>query len=136
MQQLQQIRCPTCNSENFGRHTTYTVQSGERRRICHCHDCGDYFSETKNTALFGLRKPLSLISRVLDALNDGMSINATCRTFSVGKNSIKRWLKRLADVKETLLLYALCQQFLQQFIEGDELCTRVHHNKPPQESEG
>ncbi|GAF83568.1 unnamed protein product, partial [marine sediment metagenome] len=78
----------------------------------------------------------SFITMVLDALNDSMSINAACRTFHVSKNSIKRWLKRLADVKETLLLYALCHQFLQQFIEGDELYTKVHHNKPPQECEG
>jgi hypothetical protein len=54
----------------------------------------------------------------------------------VGKNSIRRWLKRLADLKETLLLYALCHQFLEQQVEGDELYTRVHHNKPPAESEG
>lgn len=136
MQQLQQIRCPMCNSKNFSRHTTYTVQSGEQRELYHCDDCGDYFSETKNTPLAGLHRPLSLIIMVLDALNDGMSINAACRTFHVNKNSIKRWLKRLASVKETLLLYALCHQFLQQLIEGDELYTRVHHNKPPQECEG
>lgn len=136
MQQLQQIRCPTCNSENYGLHTTYTVQSGEQRDLYQCNDCGDYFSETKNTPLAGLRRSLSFIIMVLDALNDGMGINAACRTFHVGKNSIKRWLKRLASIKETLLLYALCHQFLQQFIEGDELYTKVHHNKPPHESEG
>jgi len=136
MQQLHQVRCPMCNSEDLSCHTTYTVLSGERRKLYHCNDCGDYFSETKNTPLAGLRRAMSFITMVLNALNDGMSINATCRTFHVSKNSIKRWLKRLADVKETLLLYALCHQFLQQFIEGDELYTKVHHNKPPQECEG
>jgi hypothetical protein len=112
------------------------VQAGEQRELYHCHDCGEYFSETKNTPLAGLRRPLSFIAMVLDALNEGMGINAACRTFHVGKNSIKRWLKRLASVKETLLLYALCHQFLQQLIEGDELYTKVHHNEPPQECEG
>ena len=136
MQQLQLVRCPMCNSEDLSCHTTYTVLSGERRKLYHCNDCGDYFSETKNTPLAGLRRVMSFITMVLNALNDGMSINATCRTFHVSKNSIKRWSKRLADVKETLLLYALCHQFLQQFIEGDELYTKVHHNKPPQECEG
>ena len=52
------------------------------------------------------------------------------------KKSIKRWLKRLGDLKETLLLYALCHQFLQQLVEGDELYTKVDKNKPPAESEG
>lgn len=136
MQQLQQLHCPTCNSKNFSRHTTYTVQSGEQRELYQCNDCDAYFSETKNTPLAGLRRPLSFIVMVLEAINEGMGINAACRTFHVGKNSIKRWLKRLADLKETLLLYALCHQFLEQQIEGDELYTKIHHNKPPAESEG
>ena len=98
MQQLQQLRCPTCNSKNCSRHSTYTVQSGEQRELYQCNDCDAYFSETKNTPLAGLRRPLSFIVMVLEAINEGMGINAACRTFHVGKNSIKRWLKRLADL--------------------------------------
>jgi len=73
---------------------------------------------------------------VLDALNEGMGINAACRVFKVSKNTIYSWLDRLGSLKETLLLYALCHQFLVQLIEGDEGDTRVHENKPPDESEG
>ncbi len=65
-----------------------------------------------------------------------MSINAACRTFGTTKKSINRWLERLGGLKEVLLLYALCHQFLQQIIEGDELYTKVDKNKPPDESEG
>ena len=136
MQPLQQLSCPRCQSENFSRHSSYPVQSGEERELYQCDDCETYFSETKDTPLAGLRRPLSLIVLVLEAINEGMGINAACRTFHVGKNSIQRWLKRLADLKETLLLYALCHQFLAQQIEGDELYTKVHHNRPPAESEG
>ena len=134
--QLQQLHCPECNTENFDTHTTYTVGTGEQRQIYHCPNCGAYFSETKNTPLAGLRTRLSRITLVLDALNNGIGINAVCATFYVGKNSVYRWLGRLASVKETLLLYALCRQFIQQFIEGDELYTKVNRNKPPCESEG
>lgn len=133
---LHQIRCPECSSENFRSHTTYVVGSGEQRHVYHCEDCGNFFSQTKNTPLEGLRTPLSRIIMVLDAITEGLGINATSRTFKVSKNSIYDWLDRLASVKETLLLYALCHQFLQQIIEGDELYTRVHKNKPPFESEG
>lgn len=73
---------------------------------------------------------------MLEAVNDGMGLNAACRTFHVGKNTIKRWLKRLGGLKETLLLYALCHQFIQQWIEGDELYTKVDQNKPAAASEG
>jgi hypothetical protein len=86
--------------------------------------------------LEGLHTPLSKIVFVIDALNDGLGINAACRTFKVAKNSIYLWQERLAGVKETLILYSLCHQFLQQLIEGDELYTKVEKNKPPSQSEG
>ena len=72
----------------------------------------------------------------MEAVNEGMGLNAACRTFHVGKNSIKGWLSRLGGVKETLLLYALCHQFIQLLIEGDELYTKVGENKPAHQSEG
>jgi hypothetical protein len=65
-----------------------------------------------------------------------MGINAACRVFKVSKNTIYDWLERLGDLKETLLLYALCHRFLAQQIEGDEVYTRVHENKPADASEG
>jgi len=129
-------RCPTCHSESIEAHTTYTIQSGEQRLIYHCQACQDYFSETKNTPLAGLRTPLSKIKQVIDALNDGMGINAAVRTFTVAKNTIYDWLERMAGLKEVLLLYALCHQFLNQVVEGDELYTKVKENKAPDQSEG
>jgi IS1 family transposase len=86
--------------------------------------------------LEGLRKPLSFIAQVLEALNEGMGVNAASRTFKTTRKSLKRWLERLGSLKETLLLYALCHQFLLAIIEGDELYTKVGKNKPPSESEG
>jgi hypothetical protein len=108
----------------------------ELRHIYECNSCGNFFSETKGTPLEGLRTPLSRIIEVLDALNEGMGINAVCRVFKVAKNSVYLWLDRVSGLKETLLLYALCHQFLQLMIEGDELYTKVEQNKPPAESEG
>jgi transposase-like protein/IS1 family transposase len=128
--------CPTCHCENIQPHTSYLTNNGEQRYIYHCQDCQDYFSETKATPLAGLRTPLSTIRQVLDALNDGMGINAAVRTFKVAKNTIYNWLERLADLKEVLLLYALCHQFLRQLVEGDELYTKVKENKAPDQSAG
>ncbi|MCA1553721.1 MAG: hypothetical protein LC737_05020 [Chloroflexi bacterium] len=65
-----------------------------------------------------------------------MSINAVCRTFHVSKNTLSDWQARLGPVRETLLLYALCHQFVQQVIEGDELYTKVKQNVAPAESSG
>jgi len=129
-------RCPTCDTENIEAHTTYSTKNGEQRCIFHCQDCQEYFSETKNTPLAGLRTPLSKIITVIDALNDGMGLNAAVRTFKVAKNTIYDWQERVADLKEVLLLYSLCHQFLSQLVEGDELYTKVKENKAPDQSDG
>lgn len=133
---LTEQHCPECNSTQFKRPTSYTIQNGEQRIIYRCQACGNYFSETKNTPLEGLRTPLSRVAMILEAVNDGMGLNAAGRTFQVSKNTIKRWLARLGGLKETLLLYALCHRFIQQLVEGDELYTKVGENKPVATSEG
>jgi len=128
--------CPECYTDHSKVHTTYTVQAGETRQIRQCHNCGHYFSETSGTPLAGLRTPLSRIQQILTTIHEGLGINAACRTFKVSKNSISNWEARLSGLKPVLLVYSLCQQFLQQVLEGDELYTKVHHNRPPSESEG
>jgi transposase-like protein/IS1 family transposase len=133
---MNEIHCPGCDTRDLKVHTVYTVQHGETRRLYYCTACQCYFSETYGTALAGLRTPLSRIQQILEALNDGLSVNATCRTFHVSKNTLRIWQDRLSPVKDALLLYALCHQFLHQVIEGDELYTKVQANQPPADSPG
>ena len=133
---LTEIHCPECDGSDVKPHTHYTLQSGEKRQQYYCPKCQCYFSETYGTALAGLRTPLSRIQQILDALNDGLGLNATCRTFHVSKNTITLWHERLGPVKEALRLYALCHQFVQQIIEGDELYTKVNTNRPAADSTG
>lgn len=130
------IHCPHCHSEKVRVHTRYTVSSGEARLEYHCPPCDCYFSETFNTPLAGLRTPLSRIQPILDTLNDGLGVNATCRSFRVSKNTLTDWHARLAGLKEELVLYAVCHQFLQQVVEGDELYTKVEKNVPAPDSDG
>jgi transposase-like protein len=61
---LTKQHCPECNAEDFKCHTTYTVKSGEQRSIFYCADCGNYFSETKNTPLVGHLPRLCLYTDV------------------------------------------------------------------------
>ena len=128
--------CPSCHSENIRLHTTYTIKSGEERTIHKCQDCFEYFSETKNTPLASLNTPLSTIRLVIDDLNEGKGINATARTHKISKNTIYSWMKRIANLKDIFLLYALCHQFLSKEVEGDELYTKVKENLPEEKSEG
>jgi transposase-like protein len=54
-----------------------------------------------------LKTPLSRIIEILQALNEGLGVNAVCRVFGVSKSSLYRWQQRLSDLKPTLVLYAL-----------------------------
>jgi len=128
--------CPSCDSQAVKPHTRYTLQTGEERTVYYCPGCDAYFSQTYATPLAGLRTPVSRIQLILDALNDGMGVNAVCRTFHVSKNTLTNWTERLAGLKETLMLYALSHRFLQQLVEGDEVYTKVNANIPAPESEG
>jgi hypothetical protein len=100
------------------------------RQLYYCPDCKGYFSETYNTPLANLKTPLSRIVEIVQALNEGLGVNAVCRVFGVSKNSLYRWQERLSDLKPTLLLYALCHQFLNLMVEGDELYTKVKKTFP------
>jgi len=137
MNLLEELTCPSCSSSNLSIHTRYTVKSeNEERRIYQCNGCAEYFSETKGTPLEGLRTPISRIAQIIQSLNEGQSINAVIRVFHVGRKSIENWLERFGKLKEVLLLYSLCHDFLSQLIEGDELYTKVEKNRPPDQSEG
>ena len=110
------------------------IRSGEERQLYKCNDCDCCFSEI--TVPEGLKTPVFRIIMILTALSEGLGINATTRVFCVGKNSIYRWRNRLSSLRQTLMLYSLCHQFIQLIVEGDELYTKIGKNLPPSESEG
>lgn len=117
-------------------HTLYGTQNHGQRAIFQCKACGQYFSQTCNTFLAGIRKPISLIITVIKARTEGIGLNAACRTFELAKNTILAWEMRFAEIKTILLLYALLHSYLNIIIEGDEVYTRVGKNVPPDESLG
>lgn len=136
MELLTDKACPACNSQEVSQHTTYNTQNHGQRRIYCCDECGHYFSETSNTFMAGIKKPLSLIVQVIKARAEGTGLNAACRVFDVAKNTIINWENRFAGLKQTLLLYALLHTYLQLIIEGDEVYTKVRRNTAPDASAG
>ena len=118
--------CPCCASNKVYSHTQYPTQAHGERTIYHCRRCNIYFSETFATPITGLKTPLSRIITILKSRSEGMSLNATTRTFSVSKKSVIDWERRLGGLKPTLMLYALLHEFIHQEIEGDELYTNTN----------
>jgi len=86
--------------------------------------------------MFNLKTPISKVASVIQVRSEGLGLNATGRCFGVSKEAIKSWEERFSGVKNTLKLYHVCHKFIKLTFEGDELYTRVHHNRPASESEG
>ena len=103
--ELLAMNCPECSSAHIQVHTTYQTQNYGPRRLYECKACCAYFSETKNTLLEDLKKPLSLVWNVLHARTEGMGVNATARTFEISTNTVRDWERRCADLQPVLFLY-------------------------------
>jgi len=134
--ELNKRQCPYCHSDEIKNYRTYETLQNGNRIIFKCQNCHKCFSETKQTFLEGIQKPISLISQVLEARTEGMGVNAVCRLFQIAKNTLLSWERRFSALKETFMLYAILQQFISQEIEGDELYTKIHKNLPVEDCEG
>lgn len=133
---LLQPKCPLCQSTDLSIFKYYNTAHNGTRKLFKCDECREHFSETKNSLLEGIRKPLSLIQQVLNARTEGMGLNAATRVFPVSKNTLLDWERKFSKLKDPLFTYSLTHDFIQQEIEGDELYTKVKENKPAHESEG
>ncbi len=93
-----------------------------------CRDCFSSFSETKNTFLAGLKKPVSNIWQVIKAKTEGGSLNATCRVFDIAKNTLLSWERKFTGIYYTLFICSMAHAYIEMLIEGDEFYTKVHQN--------
>ena len=133
---LHKCKCPKCYSENIKFNYKYNTISTGYRTMLICTQCHESFSETKNTFLHGLKKPVSLIWNVINSRTEGNSLNATCRIFNIAKNTLLSWERKFTNLYHTLLLYSLAHNFIQLEIEGDEFYTKVGKNVPADQSSG
>lgn len=133
---LFQKKCVRCHSMNLAVAQLYdTEQNGQRKLLC-CNDCFHVFSETSNTFMERIRKPIDFVIRVLTARAEGLGFNATARTFNISGNTLSSWENKIGSIKKTLLIYSLTKKFISQMIEGDEAYTKVYENVPQEESQG
>jgi transposase-like protein len=134
--ELLKKKCSNCHSYNWRVHHTYSTIHHGIRTICQCEECLTYFSETKNTFLENVKKPVSVIWQVIKARTEGLGVNAAARTFDIAKNTLFAWEAKFHDLYHVLFLYALVHEFLKLVIEGDEVYTKVNKNVPPDQSLG
>lgn len=134
--ELSNTNCPRCQSKETKVSRKYQTKENGFRNEWACQDCHCHFSETKNTPLAGIRKPISLICQAINNRNGGMGLNETCQVCHISTNTLLSWERKFESIKNTLMIYVLLHSFLEQIIEGDELYTKVNKNNPASKSEG
>jgi transposase-like protein len=105
------LYCSNCDCQQLKTRKSYALKGGAVRQLYTCPQCQRCFSETHDTPLANLKTPLSRIAvcaslhmmsvEIVQALNEGLGVNAVCRVFGVSKNSLYRWQERLSDLKPT-----------------------------------
>jgi len=128
--------CPKCYSNDIRMNYEYNTISNGSRKMLICKDCKTSFSETKNSFLHGLKKPVSKIWDTINWRTEGASLNATCRACNISKNTLLTWERKFTSLYHTLFLNSFAHNFLQLEIEGDEFYTKVAKNVPADQSSG
>jgi IS1 family transposase len=83
------------NAHNVSAISTYTTRSGRRRIFC-CGECGEQFSETRETVFFDLRTPEEKVMMVLKMLLVGVDLSGIVFVLGVTEETILEWLRRAA----------------------------------------
>lgn len=84
--------CPNMECSDRGKtgNGNITIHSRKDRRY-HCKTCGKTFTETKGTALHGLKKDHDLFMIVVTLLAFGCPIQAIVKAFGLDERTVQRW---------------------------------------------
>ena len=136
MEIVSQQHCPQCGSSQLKAYKKYDTINHGKRQIFKCNECDNAFAETAGTPMQDLKSPISKVASVLKVRSEGMGLRATARVFGMDKKTISVWEQQFGALKETLMLYSLCQQFVSLVFEGDELYTVVGKRSDADRSKG
>ena len=136
MKTLTMLVCPACGSRDTTGHGYYETVHNGTRSLRACTACGEVFSETTGTPMHGIKTPISKVAAALRLRGAGMGLRATARILGTHKHTIAEWEHRFGGMKPTLMLYGLCQTFIQLTLEGDEIYTVVGQRVHPADSTG
>ena len=111
------------NRGNVKSIATYETRSG-KRRIFQCRECGEQFSETRETVFFDLRTPEEKVMIVLKLLLCKVELTAISFAIGVTEETILMWLQRAAQKAEEINQHLMREVEVTQ-VEVDELWSFV-----------
>ena len=90
--------CKCYNTRNLG-NISIRCQYGKIkiRNLLYCRTCGKRFSETHNTAFFGLQISDDLIRQIVHHAAEGVSVRATARLLECDKDTVNRVILKAGE---------------------------------------
>jgi IS1 family transposase/transposase-like protein len=107
------------NRGNVSAIATYQTQSGQRR-IFRCKECGEQFSETRQTVFFDLRTPEEKVIIVLKLLLCKVELTSISFALGVTEETVLEWLRRAAEKAAEINAHLLREVKVTQ-VQLDEL---------------
>jgi hypothetical protein len=99
---LSEQACPNVRCRDYGRRGgknlyVYTRYGRKHITLIGCRTCGKTFSELTGTPFWDSRLDWNTIALIYISLIEGRGIRGTARSYSVSKNTVKRYLKIAED---------------------------------------
>jgi len=86
--------CIDYGQKGLGNITTSTTFGKQQIQLLRCKTCNKRFSERHNTVFSGLRLDEKTVTEILLGLAEGLSIRACARVKGVNKDTVQRVLER------------------------------------------
>lgn len=114
-------RCVHCHApaQEIRYHSCYQTLDGERT-VFRCRWCRKTFNDRFGTAFYDLKKPSEQVSRAVQQIAEGLSLEAVARVEKLAPSTISKWVKR-ASWQAELIDRDLVQEIQTEQVEVDEL---------------
>lgn len=114
------LTCPYCGEEEH-----VWIHSQQERRL-RCDTCGETFTESKGTPLYGLRYPRWLVLVVVSLLAHGCPVQAIVFAFMLDERTVVDWQTRVGRHAKRVQAELVCQGDLALGqVQGDELYVKT-----------
>ena len=138
---LSNMFCPNknCKDHNISDHGNISIRctygTNKKRLLLYCRTCGQRFSETRNTAFFGLQIPDDLACQIMHHSAEGVTVRATARLLLCDKNTVTRIIRKAGEHCMSVLSVLLTSLKLTE-VQLDELWAFVQKKKSSDENVG
>ena len=133
--------CPNekCKDHNIRNHGNIGFRcnygKNKDKNLLYCRTCDQRFSETRNTAFFGLQISKDLACKIMHHAAEGTTVRATARLLSSNKDTVNRIIRKTGEHCMSVLSDLLTSLKLTE-VQLDELWAFVQKKSSSDENVG